>query len=188
MSRAECTTISSMLRNGPALIVSSLLVGSIAVLSMTGCVVPSGDASPTAALNTRSVRDLADPALRAVDADPEQFGGAFLDRSHSQLHVLYVGDEASARGRLQQHLPPELRVTWVQVEHSSSELQRVRAAAIEFWEEVGIEAINSVSVHAPENQVIVSLPTHDPALVAELRNRHGSALAFRVEAPDQPAD
>lgn len=143
-------------------------------------------ASPTPETGRPSFRELATPALSAIDGAPDVFGGAYVDES-TGLHVLYVGDVSEARARLERLLPVDLPVTFRRVAWSQARLSEIKAAIIELWQKIGMDRISEVSVNLLTNRVVVGLPASDPAFEAQLRTSNGTAVAFEITPPDEYA-
>lgn len=170
------------------------LVAIALVFLLSGCNVSRGTpapaspdfASPTPAGVGPTFRELATPALTAVSAESDVFGGAYVDDA-TGLHVLFVGDVSDARARLGPLIPHNLPVTYQRVPWSQSRLSEIKAGIIEFWQEIGIERISEVSVDIVSNRVVVGMPTSDAALEDELRGRYGAALTFEIAPPDEYA-
>jgi hypothetical protein len=148
----------------------------------------NGVASPTPDARGPSVRDLSQPALDVVAANPDVFGGAFLDPSGTNLCVLVAEDSAGrAEEILADALPRGIPIGWVPVKHSQAELDEVQSELIELWREVGIEQINAISVDLRMNVVVVSMPEANEDLAGRIITMYGDSVKVVVERPDRPA-
>lgn len=177
---------------GPAIRCALVSLGAVGVLaSCAGLFNPPQTERPrpiaTPPVNGPTLRDLAEPALRAIDADPDRFGGGYVDRAGTSVHVLYVGPEDEARGQLEGLLPEDAPVVWEHVEHSYRELDRIRSEIIQLWTSGPSDRISEVSVSVPTNTVLVGTPQPQPDLEAELRRRYGDAVTFAIVPADEPA-
>lgn len=134
-----------------------------------------------------TLRQSAEPAIRAALADPTRFGGAFQDDSSGSwtLRVLHVGDRAEAESRLTELLG-YLPVVWERVKYSAADLERIHDEIGEFWRRSGIELMRHVLIDAPRNRVVVGTSSRNAELEADLVDLYGDAVAFETRATGEP--
>jgi hypothetical protein len=131
---------------------------------------------------------LSQPAFDVVAANPDVFGGAFLDPSGTALCLLVTEDSAGrAEDLLKDVLPRGIPIGWVPVKYSQAELDEVQSELIELWREVGIGQINAVSVDLGMNVVVVSMPEANEDLASRIITKYGDAVKVIVDRPDLPA-
>lgn len=121
-------------------------------------------------------------AIRAVEADPVNFGGAYVDLAGSPLHILYAIDDPAARARVAALLPSDLPVEWRSVRYSTAELARIDVGIEELGQQLGSDVITAVFVDVPNNRVVVATAERRPELELGLAARYGPAVTFG-EAP-----
>lgn len=143
--------------------------------------------NPTPFVEGPTLREIAVPALRAIEANPSTFGGGYVDAAGIAIHVLYVGEVDGARRLLESVLPEDAPVIWEHVDHSYTELDRIRSEVIHLWTSGPPDRITEVSVSVPTNTVLVGMPIPQPDLTAELQRRYGDAVSFAIVPPDEPA-
>ena len=51
------------------------------------------------------IRDLADPAMVAVNSDRDDFAGTYVNADHTLLYILFVGSEQDAKDRVASLIP-----------------------------------------------------------------------------------
>ena len=144
-----------------------------------------GQPSPPPPEGFQSLRDAADPLLNAAAANPVVFGGAFLNRSHTVVCVLYTGEQGRARALLEPHAAG-LPVAWLPVRYSTAQLDAVQNDVVSMLREVGLARMNYVSVEHPLNRVVVSLAPGELELGERITAEHGDIVVIRFEAAGEP--
>jgi hypothetical protein len=118
--------------------------------------------------------------VEAVNTDPVNFGGVYLD-ADGTLVILYVGTNAG-RACVEAVLDPGLAVRWQQVERSQADLMRI-------LRKIGnrnIEGVVAISIDTMNNQVDVLVAENDPgaeAATATLNAMFGSEVEVRTGPP-----
>ncbi len=105
---------------------------------------------------------------RAVNGEPENFGGLYGDEA---VVIQYVGDNPG-RATVDRLLTPDIEVRWVCVERSQAELRRIKDLVTDDW-----SRFSSVAIDVKGNRVVVSLtPEADRAAVVESLAAYGEAV------------
>ena len=118
-------------------------------------------------------------------ADGDHFGGAYITPNHTLAHILYVGDEQSAKAGIGDLLPDGVPVEWQKVKYSYAYLDGIWNTLVD-KANAGQLDLTGVSVDVPNNQVEVGVAVDNPALANSLAEQYGDALEVRVIPPDKP--
>jgi hypothetical protein len=122
-----------------------------------------------------------------IELHPDKYGGGYVDASGTTLHVLFVGDEGSARNDLEALIPVGASVSWERVSRSYRDLDRIRGEIIVLWTQGRSDQISEVSVSIPTNSVVVGMPVLRADLVDELQRLYGDAVTVKNVPQDEPA-
>lgn len=108
--------------------------------------------------STSPSADPEEPLLRvivAVNADPINFGGVYIQRggpSDGELVIQYVGSNAG-RAAVEARITPGIAVRWEKVDYSRSELRRIAEAI----KDLNLQGVFSISAGSIENRVVVKV-------------------------------
>lgn len=129
-------------------------------------------------------------ALAAWSAEPAS-GGAFIDqRARGSPVFLTIGDPAVAKARLGKLLPVGANGRFVRVRHSMAELLEIQDR-VNADRRAGVLAslgLQSTSIDARGNVVVVGVAADTDAVRSELVARYGDAVEARLELPAQGGD
>jgi hypothetical protein len=130
-------------------------------------------------------RDAAQLAvIGAVNSDPDNFGGIYIDRDGGALDgalvILYVGDNAG-RAPVEQTITPAVTVRWVKVERNAAELERIRTEI----RERDLPGVILIYTDTIGNRVGVGIAEDSMEEVSQLlASEYGEAVyAFESEVP-----
>ncbi|MDL2335726.1 MAG: hypothetical protein QFC55_06825, partial [Chloroflexota bacterium] len=116
---------------------------------------------------------------------PDEFGGKpwYDPDGKFLLHIPYVGDLASAQGRLESVIPAELPVEWEAVKYSETQLEAVVRDMPNAW----LNAIVSFSIDSRMNWVVIAFADADqPEMRQQIFEAYGDRVVFTVEPRTLP--
>lgn len=130
-----------------------------------GEVAEAEDISYEESSRRHKLREAMEPAIRAISADPNNFGGLSLDDSGGtwRLHIYYVGDNMG-RARVESLLPANMPVEWTKVKNNYATLERTHAALREMANGLGRPAFNFIRTDVWNNRIVASLRLGEQAL------------------------
>lgn len=116
--------------------------------------------------------------IEAVNGDPVNFGGVYLDEA-GDLVIQYVGANAG-RATVEEVLRPGMSVRWDKVDRSHADLMRLLRQV----RERNLDGVSAISIDTLKNQVKVRVdPGQADAISPILEREYGDAVAVESAPP-----
>ena len=132
-------------------------------------------------------RQLLQPAIKAIDADSNNFGGRALHDSGGtwRLEIYYLGDN-SFREAIAALLPDGAPVEWTRVKYSYATLERTRESLRDLANGLGRLAFNYIRTDVFHNHVTASVRPGEEELAESLREHYPPDLVEVVIESERP--